>query len=76
MFCLRLKHKGCENGQIADIWDCHRNTGLTNKEIAEKANISSLKNTEKIRSGIMHKLDAKSPAQLGVIAEKYGLCRP
>jgi DNA-binding NarL/FixJ family response regulator len=48
--------------------------GQTSKEIAEEVTLS-MPHVDKIRLNLMHKLGAKNAAQLGAVAEKYGLCR-
>ncbi|MBC7777174.1 MAG: response regulator transcription factor [Phycisphaerae bacterium] len=48
--------------------------GRRNKEIADEIKLGE-KNTEKIRGLVMKKLGVQTPAQLGALAEKHGLCR-
>ncbi|MDO8366257.1 MAG: response regulator transcription factor [Saprospiraceae bacterium] len=48
--------------------------GFTGKAIGDQVGISHAY-AERIRNIVLHKFGAKSAAQLGAIAEKYGLCR-
>lgn len=48
--------------------------GLTSVQIADAMQMG-MPSVEKIRYNILHKLGVKNAAQLGVIAERYGLCR-
>lgn len=48
--------------------------GMISKEIADETGLS-VYNVDRIRRIVMHKLEAETPTMLGVIAEKYGLCR-
>ncbi len=53
---------------------CLMVNGFRNKEIADEIKLGE-KNTEKIRGLVMKKLKVDTPAQLGALAEKHGLCR-
>lgn len=48
--------------------------GLTSVQIADVVQMG-VPRVEKIRYNILHKLGVKNAAQLGVLAERYGLCR-
>lgn len=48
--------------------------GLTSIEIADRVKMG-VPSVDKIRRVMLHKFGVKNAAQLGAIAEKYGLCR-
>lgn len=59
MFCLRLKHKGYENGVIADIMDLHRNTVSNYFKLYEASGMEGLRTLN--YCGPTSKLDKHKP---------------
>lgn len=54
---------------------CMLVSGAKSKKIADELKMT-VYNVDRIRRLVMHKLGADNPIMLGVIAEKYNLCKP